>query len=785
MTDTSTALEGDLGSVLHHAADFVARLDTELRYRYVNAGAGRIGGIPPDGWIGRTTPELGFDADGIPPWSQALRTALESGDAKEVQAPFEVDGRSCWFETRIVPEKDEDGRVTGLVLVARDVTEHVRTVQRLEETTRVLRRTLESLSEAVFVVDPASRTVVDCNPAAVRMFRCDRDDLVGRSTEHLHVDRERFERFGDRVEAELEGRTTVRGYAEMRRRDGSVFPTEHTVTLLDPAEGLGRGVVSVVRDRSEEVRSAEAVRHYNRRLRALRAMDRAMLEARSDDELAAAAATHARTVVDCHRASVTLVEPGRAGARLAAVRGPAAGDREGTHLPSCPFPLDALRPGEPQRVKDIEELPPPRPPILQALLEAGIRSILTMPLGEGAELLGDLTLGFTEPGSLDREVEEGAREMADHLTLALRHNRLEQAVRDEMEERIEAESRARTVQVRLDELLDSLDLGFLRTELDGAIVECNEAARRILRVPANEALIGRHVDSLLGPGETWQGVLGQIRSGGTDHGSVRARIRRDDATPAWISALGRVVRLPEGRTVVEGVFQDNTEEVRLRQEVVEISTEERLRIGQDLHDDLGQHLTGLAFVARDLAGRLEDDEMPEAARQARELEELANTGVKKTRHLARGVQPPALKHRGLHGALEELARDVDDLFGLAVRLRVDESLRTVSPSEASHLFRIAQEAATNAARHGNATSAEIRWEGEADGRILIVRDDGTGFGDSERGPGLGLRIMRYRARLLGGELHVTSEPGCGTSVRVDLPPLAASSRGGRDSGART
>lgn len=768
-----------LEAVVEHAPDFIARLGPDLRYRYVNQAAERLTGIPREEWIGRTTAELGFAPDAIRPGTRALEEALETGERQEVVAAAELEGRTVWLEMRVVPEQGASGEVEGLVFVSRDITERRQAFQRLREARQLLGRTLDSLSEAVFVVEERGRRIRTCNAAAVTMFGWSRDELLGRSSSWLHVDEAAFRRFGELSRIELDRGRPFRTRFTMRRKDGTVFPTEHTVSLLHPERGLEAGAVSVVRDRTREVEAEEDLRHYNQRLRALRQMDRAILAAGSRTEMARAAVDHAQEIVGCERASVSLIEGAEDVVRLVAVRSrQPGGPAEGTRLTDCPFPLDELRRGKLGRIEDVHDIPEPRPAVLEALSDTGIRSVLSVPLGSGKELGGALSLSFAEPGSPDGRVEEVAREMADHLALGLRQFRLEEAVRDEVRDRLEAEQRAQALQVGLEELLNDLEVGYLRVDLDGTIRVWNAAALDILRFDPGTVLAGRSVEDVLWHGESWKGVLDRIRDDSAPRTPVQVRIRRSDGTAGWVSALARVMHLPGDEPLAEGVFQDVTEEMRLREEVVGISSRERLRLGQDLHDDLGQHLTGLAFLARDLGQRLVEEGHQGAAADARELEGMANLAVKKTRHLARGVQPPSLEGRGLPRALEELARDAEDIFGLTVEMELVEAPETVSLEEASHLYRIAQEAITNAARHGGAATVSLSWRGDETGRELRIADDGTGFppDDEDGHRGLGMRIMRYRAHLLGGTLEVRSGAGEGTRVRVTLPPASVSAR---------
>lgn len=774
MSGPANASHDDLRAFLRHTPDLVARLDSELRYRFVSSRARELTGIRAERWLGRRTEELRLDPQRVRPLIRILEAARDTGESQQLLAPMELGSRKRrrWFEAHAVPDEPNDEDPTGLVLFARDVTQRVEAHHRLDETRSLLARTLESLSDAVFVVSHPGRRILECNQAAEQIFGWSREELVGSTTEGLHVDERSFLAFASRARQALEAGRSFRARARMRRRDGTVFPTEHTVTLLEPGEGPEAGAVSVVRDRTDERRAEEELAHYHRRLRALRTMDREILEAGSSTAVAKAAARHAHSITGCHRVSVTLTEKGREGARLAAVQDE-QGDasQEGTWLPLCPFSEDEARPGKPILIRDMADPAVSVPQGLGHLAERGLRGLVTVPLGNADELLGGLTLAFAAPlpeSSRDIDV---AQEVADHLTLGIREIHLREAVRTETRGRLGAEERVSSLERRLDELLEGLDVGFLRATLDGTIVEENGAAGRLLGVERGQTLMGRTAVEILGPGESWERIVGELESqadGGTSQ-SLEVEIRRADGETRWLWVLARITRDAQGQRVAEGVFEDVTEEMELRREVVAISARERQRLGQDLHDDLGQHLAGLALLAASLGRRLEKAGL-ESASEARELERMVGLAVRKTRHLARGVHPPALEPGGLPGALEELAREVEKLFGLPVSVEVDPGLGVSTDFSASHLYRIAQEALSNAARHGAATEATVSWALESGARVLTIRDDGAGFGPEEQeSRGLGLRIMRYRARLLGGRLDVRSRPGEGTRVRVELP----------------
>jgi PAS domain S-box-containing protein len=217
---------------------------------------------------------------------------------------------------------------------------------------------------------------------------------------------------------------------------------------------------------------------------------------------------------------------------------------------------------------------------------------------------------------------------------------------------------------------------------------------------------------------------------------------------------------------------DVTERKRLEREILEVRARERQRIGQDLHDGLGQQLTGMGFLARALERKLEARSLAEAE-DARALQERTAEALAQTRLLARGLLPISFDPAGLAAALEELAVSARDLFHFECDPLIDPAVRVDNEDVALHLYHIAREAVTNAARHANPRRVIVQLAQTDEGARLTITDDGSGIPDvQQRGEGSGLRIMGYRAHLMQGSIAVERGPERGTVVRCDVP-LAA------------
>ena len=224
------------------------------------------------------------------------------------------------------------------------------------------------------------------------------------------------------------------------------------------------------------------------------------------------------------------------------------------------------------------------------------------------------------------------------------------------------------------------------------------------------------------------------------------------------------------------IAHDVTERRQLERELIEISERERQRIGYDLHDTLGQHLAGIAFLSKVLEQRLTARHAAEAT-QAAQIVAFVNQAIEQARTLAGGLAPVTLETYGLVFALQELAASVEALFHCACKVSSHHAIHITDHAVAMHLYRIVQEAVNNAIQHGKARqitiTLSVRREG---GMILMVHDNGVGFPtDVAERRGMGLRIMHHRARMIGAILEVQRGTHGGTRVicTLDNPALVS------------
>lgn len=220
---------------------------------------------------------------------------------------------------------------------------------------------------------------------------------------------------------------------------------------------------------------------------------------------------------------------------------------------------------------------------------------------------------------------------------------------------------------------------------------------------------------------------------------------------------------------IGGIVTDITERKRLEEEVLRVSEREQRRIAQDLHDGVGQQMAGVwclsEMLRRDLQARSAQE-----TEKAEQISRLLKTTLTQTRNLARGLHPVSQESNGLMSALDDFAISVTDVFKVSCHFQCRQPVLLENNEVATHLYRIAQEAVTNAMKHAKAKRVEIGLSSNRTGLILSVADDGVGFQTKRRSTkGMGLRIMNYRANMVGGTLSLHHPPRGGTAVVCNLP----------------
>ncbi len=371
--------------------------------------------------------------------------------------------------------------------------------------------------------------------------------------------------------------------------------------------------------------------------------------------------------------------------------------------------------------------------------------------------------------------------------------------------------RAEEAQARLAAIVESSEDAILGKDLKGIITNWNAASEKLYGYTAQEA-IGQSVSILLPPNHRDEEprVLAKLARGQQIQRHETVHIAKDGRridVSVTISPIkdseGRVIgasritrditerkrteaELEAWQRQLESRVEERTIELvvahkqlqaqieerkRLEAEMARVIEREQLRLGQELHDGLGQKLAGISYMMNALQTKLEGVSAP-LARDAEKLEKLILESVEQVRRLAKGFYPVELERNGLLSALEEMARTTEQIFGVHCILQSDESFG-IDRKDASviQLFRIAQEAVHNAIKHARAKQITVRLAAANGDIVLSIMDDGIGLpsGGVNQRKGMGLQIMQYRARMIGGTLEVRNSPDGGAMVTCSFP----------------
>jgi PAS domain S-box-containing protein len=691
------------------------------------------------------------------------------------------------------------------------VPERMRAEVALRESEERYRQMFEKNRAVKLLIDPETGAIVQANPAASEFYGYSQQEWQHKKITDVNtLSPEQV--FAEMKRAVTENRTYFtfqHKLASGELRDVAVYSS--------PLDIQGRRLLySIIHDITDRRRAENAVAAQAERLRILHEIDRAVLAAKSPEEIALAALRRARQVVACPRVAVWLFDAEDCNARLLAADMERASEFA---LNAClPFADCGFTPGALSGVGHIvEELTgeADQPVLARSLYAEGIRSLTVLPLVTGGLVIGCLNFGMARPGGLPPEDLDFARQVADSLAVAIQDARLYDAERHarEVADTLRSATLALTLSLDLDTVLQRVLDNLARlVPYDTASVllmrEDNTMAMRALRGYENwtdaEQLSKMAFDleatpTILKVFNDRQSLLipdtefypGWRRTPGSEHirswlgvpliagGRVFGLCSLDMVRPDGFTE--EHVRLTEALVAQAATALQNAqlfEEVRLgrtqlqvlSRRLVEVQETERRLIARELHDDAGQALAalmvGLKLLERDAAD-------PEAVLQrTAELRKTADGVLDNLHRLAMDLRPASLDHLGLVPSLQQYTALVGRQSELSVRF---EALgldgKRLAPDVETNIFRIAQEALTNVIRHAHATQADVLLENREQGVLLIIEDNGIGFDYDEaaRRGRLGLFGMRERAEMLGGHVVVETSPGTGTTVFVEVP----------------
>lgn len=336
-------------------------------------------------------------------------------------------------------------------------------------------------------------------------------------------------------------------------------------------------------------------------------------------------------------------------------------------------------------------------------------------------------------------------------------------VNRDITERKEAESRLRASEQALSSFFDDAPIGLMWVGQDTRITRVNRAQMAMLGRSETELL--NHFVREFAASDDLNTLLSKQAASGENIRNFKAHFLNADHTTTHVLIDATAVMQGTHFVRSEWFARDITRRVELESEVSNISEREQRRIGQDLHDDLCQMLTGIGFRCDTLAKALKpvsEAGSHEAGAIARAIRQASERG----RALARGLSPLPVGADGLAISLQELANRTAELFKIDCQFHYQKPLPVKDEAVGTHLYRIAQEAIANAVKHGRPKHVEIALGQNEDALILGVKDDGRGFPKrrKKKNNGMGLRVMNYRAGMIGGSIAIQHLKDGGTEV---------------------
>jgi two-component system sensor histidine kinase UhpB len=343
----------------------------------------------------------------------------------------------------------------------------------------------------------------------------------------------------------------------------------------------------------------------------------------------------------------------------------------------------------------------------------------------------------------------------------------------------------------LEALFEHAPIGIAVTDTEARFVSVNPSFCRMLGYTEDE-LYGMTGWEVTYPDDI-QGNIDlreELFEGKRQEFTYEKRYRRKDGSVVWVQ--NKVALIPDesgspryAMTLVEDISQRKLAHAAvhatadklqaLGRRLVQVQETERRKISRELHDRVGQALTALRINMDMIRARASPRGDPVVSERSRDSLELIESAFQAVRNVMYELRPPMLDEFGLVAPLQWYAKQFGDRTGIEVTVRGDESLR-FPPDVELGLFRIAQEALNNVARHAKANGVVIEVRAEAQWLVLAVQDDGVGFeppASGEDGAGYGLITMRERSEALGGTFEASSSPDTGTRITVRIPGSAA------------
>ncbi|MDD5223398.1 MAG: PAS domain S-box protein [bacterium] len=643
-----------------------------------------------------------------------FRKAIQEGSmqGQEYKA-FRKDGTSIIVESRSSVLRDAAGNPKALMGITRDVTERKRSETALRESEERYRTLVETSPEAVFVTDLKGRIKEVSRRALEIMGAREKKDLIGKpvfdftdSREHAGIKKHLAKILKSQVIRNME--------RVIKRIDGTTYFGEVSASLLRDDRGNPKELLVTIHDVTERKRAEMALKESEE-------MYRTLIET-SPDVIAMldmeGRITYATGKI--YEMYGYKTEKEFLGKKALDFVSPKDRERAGSNLMKSAR-LGSLRGNEYPILRKDGKV------IVTEVSSALIKDAHGRPKGMIA---------------INRDVTE--------------RKRAEEALK-------ESEELYRT-------LVETSPDAIVSTDLKMRITAASQRALELFGADKKEDLIGKVSLALTDPKDYRENLknINKIFKGKVVR-NVEQVFSRIKGTNFIGEANAALLKDASGNpTGFLASIRDITERKRMEKEILEIAARERRRIGHDLHDGLGQHLAAISFMNKVLENKLAA-KCPSEAREAAKISKLISEAITQSRDLSRGVNPVEPRADGLMVSLRQLSANLERIFKVSCAFLCPRRVLVDDNIVSTNLYYIAQEATSNAIKHGKAGQIKIRLAVVRNKLTLSVSDNGVGIQeDFKINRGLGLQIMDYRAKIIGASLNIQPGRKSGTTVTCSL-----------------
>ncbi|MBI9106930.1 MAG: PAS domain S-box protein [Spirochaetales bacterium] len=338
---------------------------------------------------------------------------------------------------------------------------------------------------------------------------------------------------------------------------------------------------------------------------------------------------------------------------------------------------------------------------------------------------------------------------------------------------IEERKKIAAIQSRLASIVESSQDAIVGIDTGGIINSWNSGAEKILGYNSTE-VIGYNI-SMLTPSNYPNELpekIDQLKKGLSASHYESIRQKKNGEMIEMSILTSPIIDRKGNMTGVSFIARDITEKKKLEKEIIEIGEKERERIGQDLHDSLGQQLTGVLLNVKSLENEVREQCPTLLVDMVIKTKDLIKDAIAQTRQLAKNLVPIMLQTEGLQHALIDLANYAETVYKKEVEMIIDHEITDINTITETQLYHIAQEAVNNAVKHADGSKIYISLKNVQSELVLSIKDNGKGISKNHV-EGLGMRIMNYRANLINGSIYIHTEENEGTLVLCRVPMKTA------------